>query len=567
MDGCHLSSLSEEIGNLISLRTLNLARNNLSTLPESIYNLTCLKRLCLEENIVSNLPSGIGRLTSLESLYLSRNSLCTLPDTIGKLSCLKVLLVGNNKLSHLPSEIGDLDSLETLELWGNKGFRALPESICKLVRLQKLNLNCCHLSHLPCGIGGFTSLEFLNIKKNNICTIPDSNINLARMNHCGNLRSLPKLPRCTSVWADRCPSLEILPLELDQLGRWTTGWKMDYSESNKLAENSHLTSLLKQLPKSKGLSELQHVVPARDEEVRIWFPYHDGRGPNVSFVVPPSPSPSMNQKIVGWILCLLVWRPRDDVFRGLYIQDVIFNKIEKRGLFNFEVIPSDVVHVWLVYIPQGYKGLKLQGDDEVEIPIYGSALVKNWAIDVIYEADEELHKGNNTLYQGIETVTGLILKATDVQVNAKPFEKIDKLWYCVHVLEVRRDGMGLSELQHVVSIVVPAGDEEVHIWFLYHGRGRNVYFVVLPSPSVKQKMLGWILRVLVSWAPQEASHLFPKLYIQEGYAGLKLEGGDEVEIPIDEYSETLVKNWDFDLIYEADEIDKGNDTLYQVVSI
>ncbi|KAI8571091.1 hypothetical protein RHMOL_Rhmol01G0089600 [Rhododendron molle] len=158
--------------------------------------------------------------------------------------------------------------------------------------------------------------------------------------------------------------------------------------------------------------------------------------------------------------------------------------------------------------------------------------------------------------------------------------------------------MGLSELQHVVSIVVPARDKEVPIWFPYRGRGRNVYFVVPPSPSVKQKILGWILRVLISWAPREASHLFPKLYIQEvicnkikkqglshhfcvctgvdnvwlmyipqGYAGLQLEGGDEVEIQLDEYSETLVKNWVIDLIYEADEIDKGNDTLYQVVSI
>ncbi|KAI8571086.1 hypothetical protein RHMOL_Rhmol01G0089300 [Rhododendron molle] len=151
----------------------------------------------------------------------------------------------------------------------------------------------------------------------------------------------------------------------------------------------------------------------------------------------------------------------------------------------------------------------------------------------------------------------------------------------------------LCTLPHTI-----ARDEEVPIWFPYRGRGRNVYFVVPPSPSVKQKILGWILRVLISWAPREASHLFPKLYIQEvicnkikkqglshhfcvctgvdnvwlmyipqGYAGLQLEGGDEAEIPIDEYSETLVKNWAIDLIYEADEIDMGNDTLYQVVSI
>ncbi|KAF7152374.1 hypothetical protein RHSIM_Rhsim01G0095800 [Rhododendron simsii] len=386
---------------------------------------SCLTELNLEDCHLSYLPDEIGNLIALRTLNLAGNSLSTLPDTIVKLSCLKDLLVENNKLSHLPSKIGDLDSLETLRLWGNKGLHALPESICELVRLRELglygcnlshlpseidglislnhlNLGNCHLSHLPSGIGGLTSLEYLYISGNNICTIPDSISSLHRLDdffldNCSNLRSLPKLPTCTSVHAEHCPSLERLPLELDQLGR-----RVYYSESNKLAENSYLTGLLKQLPRSKGLSELQHAVDilvpvAGDEEVRIWFPYHDGRGPNVSFVVPPSPSPSVNQKIVGWLLRLLVWRPG-----GLRIQDVIFNKIKKRGLFDFVVFyRTEVDLVWLLYIPQGYARLRLKGGDEVEIPIiaYDNALVKNWAIDVIYEADDELHKGNDNLYQ------------------------------------------------------------------------------------------------------------------------------------------------------------------------
>ncbi|KAG5564705.1 hypothetical protein RHGRI_000784 [Rhododendron griersonianum] len=425
LEDCHLSYLPDEIGNLISLRTLNLTQNKLSTLPDCICILTCLKRLHLDNNNVSHLPSGIGRLTSLEILNLARNSLCTLPHTIGKLSCLKKLLVGNNKLSHLPSEIGDLDSLEALHLRCNNGFRALPESICKLVHLQKLSLtDCnlshlpseidrlislaslglgrnrsltlpdsiwhltclnalhlggCNLSHLPSGIGGLVSLATLNIEENNICTIPDSISNLPRLgyiclNNCATLRSLPKLPTHTSVYAARCPLLESLPLELDQLGLM-------------------------------GLSELQHVVsivvPAGDEEVPIWFPYHDGRGRNVYFVVPPSPS--VKQKMLGWILRILVsWAPREasHLFPKLYIQEVICNKIKKQGLSHFFGVCTDVDNVWLMYIPQGYAGLQLEGGDEVEIPIdeYSESLVKNWVIDLIYEADE-IDKGNDTLYQ------------------------------------------------------------------------------------------------------------------------------------------------------------------------
>ncbi|KAF7153539.1 hypothetical protein RHSIM_Rhsim01G0098900 [Rhododendron simsii] len=402
-----LCTLPDTIGKLSCLKDLWVKNNNLSTLPEGICNLTCLKRLCLKENNVSNLPSGIGRLTSLESLNLSRNSLCTLPDTIGKLSCLKYLLVRNNKLSHLPSEIGDLDSLEELVLEGNNGFRALPESICKLVRLWRLNLKDCNLSHLPSEIDRLISLEYLYLARNT------------------RLRSLSKLPTRISLIAACCPSLESLPLELDQLGS-----SANYSGSNKLAENNYLTSLLKQLPKSKRLSELKDVVhllvPAGEEELRIWFPNHDGRGPNVSFVVPPPPS--VNQNMLGWIIRVVVWAPRETSYRyqEALIDGVICNKIPCLGeVFQFAVYPTDVDQVCLIYIPQGYGGLQLEGGDEVEIPIrmyqtsgdeveiemyragadkveipidvtHPNTYVKKWAIDLIYEGADEIHNGNDT---------------------------------------------------------------------------------------------------------------------------------------------------------------------------
>ncbi|KAI8571178.1 hypothetical protein RHMOL_Rhmol01G0098500 [Rhododendron molle] len=215
--------------------------------------------------------------------------------------------------------------------------------------------------------------------ENNICTIPNSISNLPCLeqiwlNNCAKLRSLPKLPRCSSVDAVCCPSLESLPFELDQLGQGMVNYS--YSVYSKLAENNFLTSLLKQLPKSK---------------------------PNVSFVVPPSPSPSVKQKMLGWIPRVLFWAPREAPYQGhnLYFKEVICNKIKKEGLFPFFAVATDVDHVWLLYIPDGYGGLQLEGSDEVEIPIYAThpiALVKNWAIDLIYEADE-IHKGTDTWCQ------------------------------------------------------------------------------------------------------------------------------------------------------------------------
>ncbi|KAF7153285.1 hypothetical protein RHSIM_Rhsim01G0097900 [Rhododendron simsii] len=414
LDGCNLSHLPEEIGNLISLQTLDLAKNNLSTLPDGICNLTCLKRLRLEENNVSNLPIGIGRLTSLERLYLSRNSLCTLPDTIGKLSCLKDLFVGNNKLSHLPSEIGDLDSLETLVLEGNNGFRGLPESKCKLVRLNKFSLTYCNLSHLPSEIDMLISLVSLALEHNKTYRM-----RMIQLTNWAKLRSLPKLPRSTFVNAVRCPSLERLPIGLDQLGRHA-----NHSGSNKLAENNYLTYFLKQLPKTKGLFKLKDVVdmtvPAGEEELRIWFPYHDGRGLNVSFVVPPSPF--VNQKMLGWILRSVLWAPQKTSDQYQYplvrIADVIHNKIKRNGAFGCYTDATDVYHAWLIYIPQGYRGLQLEGGDEVEISIrmyqighdgvpipidVSQSKCIKWAIDLIYEPDE-IHKANDTWWQMVYNI-------------------------------------------------------------------------------------------------------------------------------------------------------------------
>ncbi|KAF7144451.1 hypothetical protein RHSIM_Rhsim04G0017200 [Rhododendron simsii] len=437
---CNLSCLSEEIGNLISLRTLDLTQNNLSTLPDGICNLTRLKHLDLEANNVSNLPSGIGSLTSLEELVLSRNSLCTLPDTIGKLSCLKGLLVEYNNLStlpdgicnltrlkhldlkannvsNLPSGIGSLTSLESLILTRNS-LCTLPDTIGKLSCLKNLFVGNNKLSHLPSEIGDLDSLRWLELECNNgFRALPESISKLVYLERLFlgyniSLRSLPKLTLTTTVSAESCPSLESPPLELDQLGRHA-----DYSGSNKLVENNYLTSLLKQLPKSKGLSKLKDVVdiilPAGEEELRIWFPYHDGRGPNVSFVVPPSPS--VNQKILGWILRFVVCAPRGTYLHQPWvsIKGVICNKIPWHHVASRIVYPPEVDHVWLMYIPQGHRGLQLEGGDEVEIPMYlasnvpmsiaievthPNTYVKKWAIDLIYEGDE-IHKANDTWWQ------------------------------------------------------------------------------------------------------------------------------------------------------------------------
>ncbi|KAF7121445.1 hypothetical protein RHSIM_Rhsim13G0019600 [Rhododendron simsii] len=152
MENCNLSSLPNEVGNLISLETLNLGKNKLRTLPDSICNLTRLVKLNLSKCDVSHLPGEIGRLISLERLDLPQNNLLTLPD-----------------------------------------------SFCNLVSLRHLNLGDYNLSHLPDRIGKLSSLLSLSLERNNVCSLPNSFSDLAslqfvHLSYCKRLQSLPKLP-------------------------------------------------------------------------------------------------------------------------------------------------------------------------------------------------------------------------------------------------------------------------------------------------------------------------------------------------------------------------------------
>ena len=95
---CNLSSLPESIGNLTSLKYLNLCRNQLKKLPESTGKLTSLQELCLRDNKLTFLPRSIGNLLSLETLGLEYNQLTEIPESIINLKSLKQIDMYHNPL-------------------------------------------------------------------------------------------------------------------------------------------------------------------------------------------------------------------------------------------------------------------------------------------------------------------------------------------------------------------------------------------------------------------------------------------------------------------------------------
>lgn len=126
-----------------SLVELDASFNNLGCLPTNIgYGLLNLERLVIKLNKIRTLPASIGEMRSLRYLDVHFNELHGLPDAIGKLTKLEVMNISSNfsDLTELPETLGDLINLRELDLSNNQ-IRALPDTFFRLENLTKLNLD------------------------------------------------------------------------------------------------------------------------------------------------------------------------------------------------------------------------------------------------------------------------------------------------------------------------------------------------------------------------------------------------------------------------------------------
>ncbi len=95
------SSLSAEVGNLKNLIVLDCPSCDTSV-PETIGNLTSLKRLQLVGNSPHAIPASFGNLSQLEYLNLQLGSTFPYPETMGNLTNLRDLVIEGKDLHHLP---------------------------------------------------------------------------------------------------------------------------------------------------------------------------------------------------------------------------------------------------------------------------------------------------------------------------------------------------------------------------------------------------------------------------------------------------------------------------------
>ena len=136
------ATLPDKIGNITSLVTLHISRNQLEKLPESIGNLSNLTTLYLSYNRLASLPKSIGDLSNLTRLYVQNNQLVYLPNSIGNLGKLTHLSLDNNQLVSLPVELNKLSNLRYLNLNGNPlTDLSMLQKLDKLVTVRFINID------------------------------------------------------------------------------------------------------------------------------------------------------------------------------------------------------------------------------------------------------------------------------------------------------------------------------------------------------------------------------------------------------------------------------------------
>lgn len=166
-----LTELSEDLGLLPALTTLDLHDNKLQSLPRAVGALQELRQLRLSHNQLSALPLELFSLPLLYSLTLQHNVLENLPPQLSKLSSLTELDVSSNRLKELPSALGDLTALTSLNVQHNH-LSALPDSLGLLSNLRVLECSNNQLTELPSSLVQLNSLEQLFLRQNKLSVLP-----------------------------------------------------------------------------------------------------------------------------------------------------------------------------------------------------------------------------------------------------------------------------------------------------------------------------------------------------------------------------------------------------------
>lgn len=119
----HIAQIPAAIGNITSLKVLDLSGNDFKLLPPSFINLVNLEELLLNDeryfNFEENIPL-LSKLPSLKTLHVENDGLEALPKNISSLVHLESLYLNNNRFRQIPLELNSIKNLRFVDFHDNK---------------------------------------------------------------------------------------------------------------------------------------------------------------------------------------------------------------------------------------------------------------------------------------------------------------------------------------------------------------------------------------------------------------------------------------------------------------
>ncbi|XP_072344279.1 E3 ubiquitin-protein ligase LRSAM1 isoform X2 [Scyliorhinus torazame] len=154
---CELSEIPVSVFSMcrvLQKKVLIVHTNHLSTLlPKScnIQDLSMLKILDLHDNQLTSLPEDMGQLVSLQVLNVEQNHLKSLPNSLATLAQLQTLNVKANRIRKVPESLSGLRSLRTLDVSQNR-VQILPQDLAHIHTLESLSLDAEAMTYPPASV-------------------------------------------------------------------------------------------------------------------------------------------------------------------------------------------------------------------------------------------------------------------------------------------------------------------------------------------------------------------------------------------------------------------------------
>lgn len=170
-----LVALPAALGNLASLKILDVSFNHLTELPSVLSRLCSLTKLSAESNypLASIAPAAFGPHMQLHSLHIGYcRQLAAVPPSIAALTRLTLLEIQHTH-TELPDTFQHLTSLRAINAHGAHWRAQLPPVMFRQgAQILSLDLSTNALEHLPQGIRCLTALTMLNISDNPLNGVP-----------------------------------------------------------------------------------------------------------------------------------------------------------------------------------------------------------------------------------------------------------------------------------------------------------------------------------------------------------------------------------------------------------